>query len=101
MPRREPPSLALGAPPPTKETEDPLRPKEMDLAIPVPVATLTQIPLWVATPGDTPSIPHITYPLLQPNMLKTLEAASMYIFPPGSYHPPLYQPLPAFHYRRK
>ena len=85
MPRREPPSVALVAPPSTEETEDSLGLKEMDWAIPVPMATLTQMLLWVATPGDTPSIPHITHPLLQPTVLKTPEAASMYMFPQRSY----------------
>ena len=40
-PRREPPSAALGAPPSTEGTEDPLGQKETDLAIPALMATLT------------------------------------------------------------
>ena len=81
MPRIEPPSAALGAPPSTKETEDPLWPKETDSAIPILMATITQMPPQVATPADTPSIPHVTHPLLQPTMPQTPEAASMYMFP--------------------
>ena len=88
MPRREPPTAVLGAPPSTEETEDPLWPKEMDSAIPVMMATLTQMPLQRATPDDTPNIPHVTHPLLQPTMPKTPEATSMYMFPPGSYQSP-------------
>ena len=54
----------------------------MDSAIPIPMATLTQTPLQAATLGDSPSIPHVTHPLLQPTVLKTLETASVYMFPP-------------------
>ena len=79
MPRMEPPSAALGAPPSTEGTEDPLRLKETDSAISILMVTLTQTPLWVALPGDTHCIPHGTHPLLQPTMPKTPEAASMYI----------------------
>ena len=55
MPRRKPPSVALGALPSTGEMEDPLRPEEMDSGIPALTATLTQMPLWAATPGDIPA----------------------------------------------
>ena len=92
MPRRESQSVALGAPPSTEETEDPLGLK-MDSAIPIPMATFTQMSLWAATPGDTPSIPHVTPPLLQPTILKTLDPH------PGSYQLPCQ--INFFHCRRK
>ena len=77
MPRREPSPAALGAPPSTGETEDPLRPEEMDSAIPAPMVTFMQMSPWVATPGDSPSLLHVTHPLLQPTVPKTPEAESM------------------------
>ena len=42
MPRKEPPSVALGAPPSKAGTEDPLGQKETGLAIPAPADTFTQ-----------------------------------------------------------
>ena len=50
--------------PPTRETEYPLGPEGTDSAIPGPTATLMQMSLWVATPGDTPSLLHVTHPML-------------------------------------
>ena len=81
--RKEPPSVTLGVSSSTGEREDPLWPEGMDSAIPPPIAILMQMPSWVATPGGTPSFTHITHPLLQTTVLKTLEVASMHIFPPG------------------
>ena len=71
---REPPSAALGAPPSTEETEDPLGPKEMDSAIPIQMATIMQMLPWAVTAGDTPSF---THPLLQPTVPGTLEVLSI------------------------
>ena len=99
MLRRVPTSVALGAPPSTEGTEDLLRPKETNSAIPIPMATLTQTSQWVTTPGNTLSIPYVTHSPLHPTMLKTQEAASMYMFPPGSYQPPCQ--INFFHLRRK
>ena len=82
MPRREPPSVALGALPSTRETEYTLKP-EGTSAIPAPMATLMQTSPQVATPGDTPSLLHVTYLLLQSIVPKTLEVASMYMFLQG------------------
>ena len=72
-PRRELPLVPLGAPPPTRETKDPLWPEGMDSAIPVLMATLTQTSPWVATLGNTPSFICVTHPLLQFTMPKTPE----------------------------
>ena len=71
MPMREPPAATLVAPPSTEATEDPLRLNETDSAIPILTASLSQMPPWMATPGNIPSIPHVTHPLLQPTMPKT------------------------------
>ena len=98
MPRRKLPLVALEASPSTGETED-LRPEGTDSAIPALMATLTQMSLWVAMLGDTPSFGHVTYPLLQPTMPKTLEAASMCTFPPGLSQPDC--KISYFLYRRK
>ena len=75
--------MALGAPCSTRETEDPLGPEGMDLAIPALMATLTQMSPWVTTQIGTLSSAHFTHPLLQPTMLKTLEEVSMCTFPSG------------------
>ena len=75
--KREPASAALGALPSPGETEDPFRPEGMDSAILTPMATPTQTSLQVATPGDIPSLPHITHSPSQLTMLKTLEVASI------------------------
>ena len=59
-----------------------LRPERMDSVIPAPTTTLTQMPPWAVTTGGTPSFNHITHPLLQPTMPKTLKAVNMCMFPP-------------------
>ena len=69
MPRKEPPSVALGTPPSIEGTEDPLGQKETDSAIPVP---------QVATPGDTTSLTHAVPQLLQLNLPQTPEMVSIF-----------------------
>ena len=66
IPKREPWSVVLGAPPSTEGTEDLLRLKKMDSAIPVLMATLTQTPPWVATPGHTPASLMLPIPCASP-----------------------------------
>ena len=83
----------------TGETEDPLRPEGMDSAIPALMATLTQMSLWLAMLGDTPSFTCVTQSLLQPTMPKTPEAVSMCTFPPGLSQ--LDWQISYFLYRRK
>ena len=80
--RKEPPLVALGALPSTRETEDPLRPEGSDSSIPAPMATLMQTSPWADTLGDIPSFIYITHPLFQPTMPKTPEAVSTCMFPP-------------------
>ena len=58
-------------------TEGPLRPKETDLAIPVPMTTIMQMPLQAATPGDTPSFTHTNHPLLKPTVPQTPDVESI------------------------
>ena len=82
MLRRELSSVALGALPLPRETDDPHGTEGMDSAIPALTATLTQMSPWVATPGDTPSFTHVTHSLLQPTMPNTPEVASMCMFFP-------------------
>ena len=67
MLRRDPPSVALGAPTSTRETEDPIRPEGTDFTIPVLMATLTQMSLWAATPDSTPRFTHINSPTAPAN----------------------------------
>ena len=80
--RREPPLVALGPLPSTRETEDPLGPEGMDSVIPALMATITQMSLLEAMLGDTSSFTHFTHPLFQPTMPKTQEVASTCTFPP-------------------
>ena len=61
MPRRQLPSVALGVPPSTRETEDPFRLEGMDSAIPAPMASLIQTSMQAAMLGDTPSFTHVTH----------------------------------------
>ena len=57
MPRKEPPSVALGAPPSTAGTEDPLRWKETGLVIPTLAATFTQTPDGWPHQATPPALP--------------------------------------------
>ena len=77
MPRRGPPSVALGAPSSTEGRENPLGQKETDSTIPASAAMLTQTPLWVVTPGDTPSLAHTIHQLLQLTLPQTPEMVSI------------------------
>ena len=66
MPRREPPSVALGALPLGNGTEDPLRLMGTE-------SSITQMPPWVATPGDAANFTHTSLQLLQPTLPQLLE----------------------------
>ena len=81
MPKREPPSVAFMAPPPTEVTEDPLSPNEKNPSIPTPVASSTQVSPWVAMPEDIPSIAHISQSPSLLTVVKTLEVASIFPIP--------------------
>ena len=69
-PRREPPSVALGAPPFGDGTEDP--PGLMGTE-----SSIMQMPPWVTTPGDPPSFTHTIHQLFQLTLPQTLEVASI------------------------
>ena len=76
MPKREPPSVALGTLPPSEVTEGPPRPNEEDPAILAQMASPTQISPWLAMPEDIPSIVHISHSPSPLTMPKFPEAAS-------------------------
>ena len=69
LPRREPPSAALGAPASADGTEDPLKLMGME-------SSIIQMLLWVATPNDAPSFTHIIYQPLQLTLPQTREVAA-------------------------
>ena len=62
MPRGQLPSVALGAPPSIRETEDPFGPEGRDSTVPAPMATLMPTSPQVVTPCGTPSFTHLTHP---------------------------------------
>ena len=98
-PWRKPPPVALGVLPSVGGTEDPLGPEETDSAILALTATIMQPSLKAAMLGDTSSFTHVTHPLLQSTVAKTLEAVSMCTFPPGSSQPDCW--ISYFLYKRK
>ena len=83
-PRKVPPSAALGALPAAKESEDPFQPEGTDSIPSVPMATLlpaiqtmAQMSLLVPIQAGTLSFAHITPWILQSNLPKTLQMASL------------------------
>ena len=90
MPRRKPPSVALGALPSTR-AEDPLGLEEMDLAVPDLMATSSQVSLAEVMPGHIPSIIWVSHSPSPHAIAKTQDATS--ISPsPQSQAPPRANP---------
>ena len=76
MPRKEAPSVALGAPPSTEEQKIPSSKRRQTQPSP-PWWQPSHRPQWLATPGDIPSLTHTVPKLLQLTLVQTLEMVSI------------------------
>ena len=84
MPKKQPPSAALQAPPAAKESEDPFRPEGMDTVTSVPMVIFTAtIPIMMQRSPQAPiptgafSSTHVPAQTLQPILPKTLQMMSL------------------------
>ena len=81
IPKKEPPSVVLGALPPSEVTESPFGPKQEDPAILTQTTNPSQASLWMVTSKDMPSITHVSHSPSLSTVPKILEAASTFPIP--------------------